>query len=69
MNRSYEPHASLVEYFDALAYGKHSSGLTKCSPAAHQPRHKEDRQARALTDFFTDRDGRDAASAVLKAGA
>lgn len=40
MNRSYEPHASLVEYYDALAYGKHSSGRVKCSPATHIPRHQ-----------------------------
>lgn len=69
MNRSHEPHASLAEYFDALAYGKHSSALTKCSPTTYEPRHKDDRRARALTDFFTDRHSRDESSAVLKGGA
>lgn len=69
MNRSYEPHASIVEYYDALAYGRHSSGRVKCGPTVHEARHKEDRQAKALTEFFTDRDARPVASVILKGSA
>ncbi|MBF9328519.1 hypothetical protein [Mycobacteroides chelonae] len=39
MNRSFEPQVSIVEYFDALAYGAHSSGLVKLGASPYEARH------------------------------
>ncbi|SIM00011.1 hypothetical protein [Mycobacteroides abscessus] len=58
--------------FGTVSYGKHTAGFIKgnsLSPNVYVGRHRRDEQAEALSDFFTDRDGREAASAILKAGA
>ncbi|MFA4084829.1 hypothetical protein ONA92_24320 [Mycobacteroides salmoniphilum] len=57
---------------DNVRYGKHTAGRVKGNPLApnlYVGRHRRDEQAEALSDFFTDRDGRDAASAALRGGA
>lgn len=56
----------------AVGYGKHTAGFIKgnpLSPNVYVGRHRRDEQAEALSDFFTDRDGREAASVALKGGA